>query len=408
MVTQSTKLAGCSPCIASIPARRRVTVLGSTGSVGCNTLNVIESNSKQYCVEALTAYRNVALLAEQAKNVSAKLAVIGDPSLFGELKQRLSGTGIDVAAGPGALIEAAQRPADIVMASIVGAAGLAPTLAAVRQGTDVALANKECLVSAGSLFMKEVSASACTLLPVDSEHNAIFQALDGSRDRDISRIILTASGGPFRTWSLNEMDSASPAQALNHPNWSMGDKLTVDSATMMNKGLELIEAHHMFATGPEKLDVLVHPQSIVHGMVEYKDGSILAQLGSPDMRKPISYALGWPNRIENEAPKLRLDQLGNLTFESVDEEKFPAIGVCRDCMQENSSASTVLNAANEVAVERFLAGDIGFLEITSLVVKSLESAMTDGILAPLGDLDDVARVDQYGRNKARKLAQGLQ
>ncbi len=408
MVTQSTKLADCSPCIASIPARRRVSILGSTGSVGCNTLNVIESNSERYCVESLTAYRNVALLAEQARHVSAKLAVIGDASLFDELKQRLSGTNIEVAAGPGALVEAAQRPADIVMASIVGAAGLAPTLAAVRQGTAVALANKECLVSAGSLFMKEVSASACTLLPVDSEHNAIFQALDGSHGRNFSRIILTASGGPFRTWSTKDMETASPEQALNHPNWSMGDKLTIDSATMMNKGLELIEAHHLFSTGPDKLDVLVHPQSVVHGMVEYRDGSILAQLGSPDMRKPISHALGWPDRIENRAPKLRLEQLSSLTFEAVDEERFPAIGVCRDCMRHNASASTVLNAANEIAVERFLAGDIGFLEITSLVMKSLECAMTDGMLAPLSNLDDVACVDQYGRNKARMLAQGLQ
>ncbi len=408
MVRHSTNLADCSPGIASIPARRRVSILGSTGSVGCNTLDVVDTNADRYCVEALTAFRNVALLAEQARLVSAKFAVIGDPSLFEELKQRLSDTTIEVASGPEALIEAAQRPADIVMASIVGAAGLAPTLAAVRQGTDVALANKECLVSAGSLFMKEVSASACTLLPVDSEHNAIFQALDGNNCKNVSRIILTASGGPFRTWSLDDMQSASPKQALNHPNWSMGDKLTIDSATMMNKGLELIEAHHLFATGPDKLDVLVHPQSVVHGMVEYKDGSILAQLGSPDMRKPISYALGWPDRLENQAPKLKLEQLSSLTFESVDADRFPAIGVCRDCMLHDASASTVLNAANEIAVERFLAGAIGFLEITGLVMKSLDCAMADGMLGPLGDLDDVTCVDQYSRTKASVLAQGLQ
>ena len=273
---------------------RRVSILGSTGSVGCNTIDLIERQPERYEIEALTANRNVALLAEQARRLRPRLAVIGDEERFGALKEALAGSGIEVAAGAAALIEAAQRPADWLMAAIVGAAGLEPTLAALHRGAIVALANKECLVCAGDLMMHEVARSGATLLPVDSEHNAIFQVFDFDRPEAIERIILTASGGPFRTLDRAVMAHVTPAQAVAHPNWSMGAKISVDSATMMNKGLELIEAHHLFGLAAERIEVLIHPQSVVHSLVAYVDGSLLAQLGTPDMRTPIAYTLGWP------------------------------------------------------------------------------------------------------------------
>ncbi len=387
---------------------KTITVLGATGSVGQNTLDVISSNPGRYAVEVLTAQSNVAELAELAIAHRAKLAVIADDALLGALRQALAGTGIEAAAGRNALVEAAQRPVSMVMAAIVGSAGLAPTLAAVRCGTDIALANKECLVTAGGLFMSEVRASGATLVPVDSEHSGVFQALDGQRRDQVEKIILTASGGPFRESTLEEMERAGPSEALRHPNWQMGRKLTIDSATMMNKGIELIEAHHLFSAEPDLLDVLVHPQSIVHGLVEYSDGSVLAQMGSPDMRKPISYALGWPERIGNRAPRLDLARIGTLSFEAVDPVRFPSIGICRAVMGCAPGAQTVLNAANEVAVSRFLDGALGFLDIVRIVRHTVDAAETEGLVIAPEDLETVEQLDRFGREKAAELARALQ
>ena len=309
----------------SEPNIRRITILGSTGSVGCNTIDLIERQPESFVVEALTANGNAQLLADQARRLSARLAVVADEASYPDLKRALEGSGIEAAAGHEALVEAANRPADWVMAAIVGAAGLAPTLAAVRRGAIVALANKECLVSAGPLMINEVASCGATMLPVDSEHNAIFQVFDFDSPASIERIILTASGGPFRTFSREEMESVTPAQAVAHPNWDMGAKISVDSATMMNKGLELIEAHFLFGLPGEKIDILIHPQSIVHSMVAYVDGSVLAQLGTPDMRTPISYTLGWPRRMAAPSARLDLAQIGNLSFEPPDSKRFPAI-----------------------------------------------------------------------------------
>ena len=382
---------------------RRVTILGSTGSVGCNTIDLILRNPDDYTVEALTAYGNVELLARQAQELRARLAVIGDADKYDDLKQALAGTDIDVGAGPEAIVEAAARPAHWVMAAIVGAAGLRPTLEAVSRGAIVALANKECLVCSGALFMNEVEAHGATLLPVDSEHNAIFQVFDFERGAAVERIILTASGGPFRTFSLEQMRSVTPEEAVDHPNWDMGAKISVDSATMMNKGLELIEAYHLFPLGPDQIEILVHPQSIVHSLVAYVDGSVLAQLGSPDMRTPIAYTLGWPERIAAPAPRLDLAAIGNLSFESPDPVRFPALRLARQALQTGGCAPTILNAANEVAVRGFLERRAGFLDITRVVEKTLEK--TRG--GPLDCLEDVARADGEARAVAEMMIADL-
>ncbi len=379
---------------------RRVTILGSTGSIGRNTIDLIERNRDIYAIEALTAQRNVELLAQQARLLQPGVAVIGDPALYGELSEALSGSGVAVAAGPEALIEAAERPADWVMAAIVGAAGLAPTLAAVRRGAIVALANKEALVCAGPIMMAEVRANGATLLPVDSEHNAIFQVFDSARREAIERIILTASGGPFREFDLAAMADVTPEQAMAHPNWKMGAKISVDSATLMNKGLELIEAHHLFTLPPERIDVVIHPQSVVHSLVAYIDGSVLAQLGSPDMRTPIAYTLGWPERIAAPAARLDLAAVGTLTFEAPDEVRFPALGLARQALKTGGAAPTILSAANEVGVHGFLAGKIGFLDIVRTVEQTLERVPA----APLAGLDDVHAVDSEAREVAAELA----
>ena len=378
---------------------RRVTILGSTGSIGRNTIDLIERNREIYAIEALTAQRNVELLAQQARLLQPGVAVIGDPALYGELSEALSGSGVAVAAGREALVEAAERPADWVMAAIVGAAGLAPTLAAVRRGAIVALANKEALVCAGPIMMAEVRANGATLLPVDSEHNAIFQVFDSARREAIERIILTASGGPFREFDLAAMADVTPEQAVAHPNWKMGAKISVDSATLMNKGLELIEAHHLFTLPPERIDVVIHPQSVVHSLVAYIDGSVLAQLGSPDMRTPIAYTLGWPERIAAPAPRLDLAAVGTLTFEAPDEVRFPALGLARQALKTGGAAPTILSAANEVGVHGFLAGKIGFLDIVRTVEQTLERVPA----APLAGLDDVHAVDSEAREVAAEL-----
>ncbi len=383
----------------ALAAPRSVTILGSTGSVGCNTLDLIARQPEAFAVEALTANGSAVRLAEQARRVGAKLAVVADETRYQDLKAALAGSGIEAAAGAPALTEAAARPADWVMAAIVGAAGLAPTLAAVRRGAIVALANKETLVCAGSLMIAEVTRHGATLLPVDSEHNAIFQVLDFERLDAVDRIILTASGGPFRTLSRAAMAEATPDQAVAHPNWDMGAKISVDSATMMNKGLELIEAHHLFGLPEARIEILVHPQSVVHSMVAYSDGSVLAQMGQPDMRTPIAYTLAWPERMATPVARLDLAEIGQLTFEAPDSERFPALRLARQALQAGGSAPTILNAANEVAVAGFLDGRLGFLGIAEVVERTLEGI--DAV--PLGGLDDVWRMDREARRFAASM-----
>lgn len=366
---------------------RRVTVLGSTGSVGTNTVELLAAYPDRFQVEALVANRSVDKLAAQARLLRPALAVVSDAAAYADLKDALAGTGIEVAAGPAAVVEAASRPAaDWVMAAIVGAAGLAPTLAAVQRGATVALANKEVLVCAGELVMAEVRRCGATLLPVDSEHSAIFQVFDDARRDGISRLILTASGGPFRTWTRDAMEGVTPAQACAHPNWSMGAKISVDSASMMNKGLELIEAHHLFAMPEDRIDVLVHPQSVIHSLVEYIDGSVLAQLGTPDMRTPIAVALAWPDRVATPGDRLDLVKAASLTFESPDPVRFPALALARRALQSGGAAPTILNAANEVAVAAFLAGNLGFLDIPRVVEKCL-ATLAHGPLVTLADVE---------------------
>jgi 1-deoxy-D-xylulose-5-phosphate reductoisomerase len=380
------------------PEPRSLTILGSTGSVGRNTLDLIERHPDAYRVVALTAYNSAEMLAEQARRLRPELVVIGDERHYDDLKSALAGLEIEVAAGPQALIEAAMRPAEWVMAAIVGAAGLAPTLAAVQRGAMIALANKETLVCAGELMMAEVARYGATLLPVDSEHNAIFQVLEQDRTETVERIILTASGGPFREWSLAEMAEATPEQAVAHPNWEMGDKISVDSATMMNKGLELIEAHYLFAMPAPQIDILVHPQSVVHSMVAYRDGSVLAQMGHPDMRTPIAYTLAWPTRMEVPVERLDLAAVGHLSFEAPDPARFPTLRIAREALGAGGGAPTVLNAANEVAVEGFLAGKLGFLEIAKVVESTLQAMPA----RPPGSIADVWELDR----EARRLASG--
>ncbi len=389
---------------------KTVTILGATGSVGCSTVDLIRRNPDRFRVVALTAARNVALLAEQAIALRPDLAVIADPALLPDLRARLDAAGgqnIATAAGPEALIEAAQRPADLVMAAIVGAAGLAPTLAAIRRGATIALANKEVLVCAGRQVMAEAARHGATLLPVDSEHNAIFQVFDAAQRDQIERIILTASGGPFRNWDRAAMAAVTPEQAVAHPNWSMGAKISVDSATMMNKGLELIEAWHLFALPEPQIEILVHPQSVIHSMVGYADGSVLAQLGSPDMRTPIAYALAWPERMAAPVTRLDFAALRQLTFEAPDPERFPALGLARAALRAGDAAATILNAANEIAVAAFLERRIGFLDITAVVDAVLAhpeaAAMMAGSPAGTTDLDAVIAVDA----EARRLAAGM-
>ena len=378
---------------------RRISILGSTGSVGCSTLDLIERNPSAYRVEALTAFRNADGLAEQARRVRPALAVVGDPDEYSNLRRALQGTGIEVAAGAEALVEAASRPVDWVMAAIVGAAGLQPALAAIQQGAILALANKECLVSAGALVMAEVAKHGATLLPVDSEHNAIYQVFDFERRESVEKIILTASGGPFRNLDLAGMADVTPEQAVAHPNWTMGAKISVDSATMMNKGLELIEAYHLFGVPNDNIDIVIHPQSVVHSMVAYVDGSVLAQLGSPDMRTPIAYALGWPDRIAAPAARLNLAELGQLTFEKPDSKRFPALSLARQALQTGGAAPTILNAANEVAVHAFLERQISFLDIARTVEMTLAKAPA----ARINSLDDVVAIDREARHTAQAV-----
>ena len=378
-------------------APKRITILGATGSIGRNTIDLIARAPDRFIVEAVTGYRNVSLLAEQARMLRARLAVIADPSLYGELRDALSGSDVLAAAGADAVTEAAARPAEWVMPAIVGAAGLKPTLGAVRRGAVVALANKECLVCAGDVMVAEVRAHNAAMIPVDSEHSAIFQVFEFERAETVERILLTASGGPFRTWTKEQMAVATPAQAVAHPNWSMGAKISVDSATMMNKGLETIEAYHLFPIDKNQVEVVIHPQSVIHSMVAYVDGSVLAQMGTPDMRTPIAYALAWPRRMAAPVERLDLVRVGTLTFESPDEHRFPALRLARAALGAGGSAPAILNAANEIAVAAFLDSKIGFLDIAAVVEDALAAAPAH----PLSNLEAVIAADIEGRRFAK-------
>ncbi|MFT8664923.1 1-deoxy-D-xylulose-5-phosphate reductoisomerase [Acetobacter orientalis] len=378
---------------------RTVTVLGSTGSIGCSTVDLLEQARDQYRVRALVGGKNVVRLAEQAKSLNAELAVLADESGLAELRSLLAGTQTRVAAGRQAVIEAAGLPADWTMAAITGAAGLEPTLASVKNGHSVALANKEALVCAGDVMLRAVAEAGATLLPVDSEHNAVYQSMADRQADQVEKIILTASGGPFRKASLEVMEAATPAQALKHPTWSMGAKISIDSATMFNKGLEVIEAARIFGLTEDRIDVLVHPQSVVHGMVQYTDGSLIAQMGSADMRIPIAHTLAWPKRMATTSPRLDLAAFATLEFSAPDEVRFPALRLAREALRSGGAAPAILSAANEIAVEAFLHEQIGFLDIARVV----EKVMTK-LGAPSADtLDAVLHWDAEARREARAL-----
>lgn len=378
---------------------RSLTVLGATGSIGASTLDLVRREQSKWRIVALTANCQATELAALAREFSAEIAVVADESCLPELRAALAGSGIECAGGAAALSESAARPADLTLAAIVGCAGLAPTMAAIEQGRTVALANKEALVSAGEVMIAAVARHGTTLLPVDSEHNAIFQCLAGNNLDHVRSITLTASGGPFRDWNATQLAAATPAQAVKHPNWDMGAKISVDSATMFNKGLELIEAHYLFPVGLEKLRIVVHPQSVVHSMVEYRDGSTLAQLGPSDMRVPIASCLAWPGRMETPCAPLDLAALGELTFRAADEESFPATALCRAAAETGGAAPAVLNAANEIAVAAFLSGQIAFTRIAVMVAEVMSRYSPS---AP-ASLDAVIAVDHGARVQARHL-----
>ena len=379
--------------------KRRIAILGATGSIGRSTLDLAERSPERFDVVALTARSNAAALADAARRTGALLAVIADEACYSELKEFLAGTGCRPAAGADALAEAAAGEADWVMAAIVGCAGLVPTMAAIEAGKTVALANKEALVTAGQLMTDAANRAGAMLLPVDSEHNAIFQCLAGSRPDDVSRLVLTASGGPFLGWSQEQMRAATPVQAVAHPRWSMGAKISVDSATLMNKGLELIEACHLFGLAPERIDIVIHPQSVVHSLVEFVDGSMLAQLGSADMRIPIAYTLAWPERMETPSERLSLEKVARLDFQQPDPQLFPALRLAREALERGGGAPVILNAANEIAVEAFLQGRIGFCDISRLVEELL--AEFD---APVpATIAEVVALDVESRERAQAL-----
>ena len=379
--------------------RKKVSILGSTGSVGTNTLDLLKRSPKSFKVSALTANTNVNSLVEQAKATNAEFVAIADPKKYIELKKALSGTKIEVAAGPNSIIEAALRDCDFLMASIVGVAGLVPTMEAVKSGKIIGLANKECLVSAGNVFVDAVKLNRATIIPVDSEHSAIFQVFDTNQTKTVRRVILTASGGPFRKFNLKELHNVTCEQALNHPNWDMGAKISIDSATMMNKGLELIEAFYLFPVNQDAIEILIHPESIIHSMVDYIDGSVLAQLAPPDMRIPIAYALGWPKRIKTPVKQLKLEEIGRLSFMAPDQDKFPSLRLAREALKQGGNAPTILNAANEIAVSSFLTGKINFLTITNIVEETLKQINS----ISLTTIDDVVQTDLEARRVAKNL-----
>jgi 1-deoxy-D-xylulose-5-phosphate reductoisomerase len=380
---------------------RSVTILGSTGSIGVSAVKLLSCHRERFTVEALTAQENVKLLAEQALILNAKYAVIGNEMLYAELKNLLSDSHIKIAAGKDAIIDAAKIDSDVVLAAIVGFAGLLPTLAAIERGAIIALANKECLVCAGSLMMEKVRAHNATIIPVDSEHSAIFQVFNFDKPETVEKIIITASGGPFRTFTLEQMKKVTPEQAIRHPNWDMGAKISVDSATMMNKGLEIIEAYHLFPIKESQIEVLVHPESIIHSLVSYIDGSVLAQLGTPDMCTPIAHALAWPNRISTPTEKIDFTTLKTLHFEQPDMQKFPALKLAYEALKAGGSLPTILNAANEIAVSRFLKKEIGFLDI----VHVIETVLAQLTTTPLHEIGDVVEIDKHSRDVAQLALQ---
>ncbi|GAB4525505.1 MAG: 1-deoxy-D-xylulose-5-phosphate reductoisomerase [Roseibium sp.] len=388
-----------SPATTGGAAAVRITVLGATGSIGQSLADLIERNPERFEVVALVANRNAGLLAEMARKLRPQVAVVADECARQELEERLQGTGIEAAAGEAAVLEAVDRDTDHVVGAIVGSAGLKPTMQAIRSGRRIALANKECLVSAGDLFMEKVRATGAELLPVDSEHNAIFQVFESDKADQVEKIILTASGGPFRTFSRHEMAGVTPEQALRHPNWDMGARITIDSATMMNKGFEVIEASHLFPVSHEQLGVLVHPQSAVHGLVQYKDGSLLAQLGSPDMRTPIAHCLAYPGRMDVPVKRLDLSEIATLTFEAPDMDRFPALRIALDAMKAGGGAPAAVNAADEVAVEAFLRGRAGFLDIPDAIEAVLDGLASGGDLSSPGSVEDVLALDATVRRR---------
>ena len=380
-----------------------ISVLGASGSVGDSALDIIAGSPDRYRVNALTANRNVGKLARAAVKSGARFAVVADEGFYADLKDALSGHDIEVGAGQSAVEEAAGRSADIVIGAIVGAAGICPTLAALKAGNQVALANKEALVCAGDLVMAETQRLGKPILPVDSEHSAVFQVYERENRAEISKIVLTASGGPFRTWDRDAIAKASIEQALAHPNFSMGNKITIDSASMMNKGLELIEAHHLYGVSADKLKVVVHPQQIIHGMVAYSDGSLLAQLGAPDMRIPVAHCLAWPERAPANTDRISLVEIGQFTFEAPDYERFPCLRLAKEALEAGGSLPNIMNAANEIAVAAFLAGDIAFGGIAELVEKVMAEFVRRDEVGAASDVGDVLALDQAARNVARQI-----
>ncbi len=380
-------------------AKTRITVLGATGSIGQSLADLIQRNPDSYEVVALVANRNAAGLADMAKALKTGSAILAEETCYPELKERLAGSGIATGAGEAAVLEAVTQDTDIVVGAIVGSAGLKPTMAAIRPGRRIALANKECLVCAGDLFMAKIRATGAELLPVDSEHNAIFQVFETDKADMVEKVILTASGGPFRSVSKTDMARVTPQQALKHPNWDMGARITIDSATMMNKGFEVIEASHLFPVAHDQLGVLVHPQSTVHGLVQYKDGSLLAQLGSPDMRTPIAHCLAFPRRMNVPVKRLDLAELGTLTFEAPDLDRFPALRLALEAMRAGGMAPAVLNAADEVAVDAFLKGRIGFMDIPAAIEEVLDAMGAGGKLTDAAGVEDVLAIDAEARQK---------
>ncbi|MCR9282924.1 MAG: 1-deoxy-D-xylulose-5-phosphate reductoisomerase [Rhodobacteraceae bacterium] len=380
-------------------AKTRITVLGATGSIGQSLADLIQRNPDSYEVVALVANRNAAGLADMAKALKTGSAILAEETCYPELKERLAGSGIATGAGEAAVLEAVTQDTDIVVGAIVGSAGLKPTMAAIRPGRRIALANKECLVCAGDLFMAKIRATGAELLPVDSEHNAIFQVFETDKADMVEKVILTASGGPFRSVSKTDMARVTPQQALKHPNWDMGARITIDSATMMNKGFEVIEASHLFPVAHDQLGVLVHPQSTVHGLVQYKDGSLLAQLGSPDMRTPIAHCLAFPRRMNVPVKRLDLAELGTLTFEAPDLDRFPALRLALEAMRAGGMAPAVLNAADEVAVDAFLKGRIGFMDIPAAIEEVLDAMGAGGKLTDDACVEDVLAIDAEARQK---------
>lgn len=382
---------------------KTINILGATGSIGTSTLDLVKKHADKFQVRVLTANSNAKKLAGLAKDFRAEYVCIADENQYEELKILLSDTQIKILTGKSGLIEAASIEADITMAAIVGTAGLEPTLAAIKQGNIVAFASKECLVAAGSLMIEEVKKHGTKLLPVDSEHNAIYQVFEDDNKAHVNRLILTASGGPFREWSKERIACATPKEAVNHPNWSMGAKISVDSATLMNKALEVIEAVHLFDMPSEKVDVVVHPQSLIHSMVEYNDGSILSQMGPADMRTPIAYCLGWPERIETSGPLLDLIKNNRLDFIEPDLEKFPSLAIVRDVLQGNQSEAVKFNAANEICVTAFLHNLINFYDIMETISRILQSVES----VKLHAIEDVIAFDEECRIKTREVIDSL-